>query len=148
MPDPATIFPFSPPSPEAFEDPAALVDRAAALKEIIAEMTEDLRRINLTLAERAEFKPGSKTGHLAGRHFAAKVALRENVKWDQSALAAIRERMGDAEFFRVFKWTFEPLSAKVLAGALEFGQHGHLIAAARTVSDGAPQVSFEKLESC
>ncbi len=148
MPNPANVSPCPPPLSGATEDPASLVDLAASIKESIAEMTEDLRRINQVLAEKAAFKPGSKTGHLAGRHFAAKVSLRENVKWDQDVLANVRQAMGDAEFFRVFKWEFKPASEKVLAGALEFGQHGHLIAAARTITEGAPQVSFEKLESC
>ena len=139
---------MSDPSIIQFDDTAALVDRAAQIKEQSADAAEELRRINLILAERATYKPGSKTGHVTGRHFAAKVSLRENVKWNQEQLNDIRRAMGDAEFFRVFKWTFEPISSKLLAGALEFGQYAELIAAARTVTKGAPQVSFERLESC
>lgn len=127
---------------------AALVDQAAILKEELAEKTEALRKINLILAERGEFKPGSKTGRVCGNHFVAKVQLKENVKWDQSLLADAREVMGDAEFFKVFKWTFEPISAKTISGALEFGRHAELIAAARSVSPGSPYVTFEKQESC
>lgn len=132
----------------AAADPAALVDRAALLKDKITTLTDELRQINETLAGTADFKPGSKTGHISGRHFAAKISLRENVKWDQPRLNEARAVMGDAEFFRVFKWTFEPVSAKTLAGALEFGQHAELIEAARTVTEGTPYVTFEKLESC
>lgn len=130
------------------DDIAGLVDQAAELKEIIAGHTEDLRLINQALAEKAEFKAGSKTGHIAGRHYAAKVQLKEYVKWDQAALAEARRQMGDAEFFKIFKWTFEPQSAKALSGALEFGRHGALIEAARTISPGSPCIIFEKMESC
>ena len=125
-----------------------LVDEAAALKESIEAQTERLREINQELASQAEFKDGAKTGHISGTFYTAKVQLKENVKWDQAALETMRAKVGDSEFFKVFKWTFEPKSAKVLAGALEFGQHKEMIEAARTVTPGAPSVSFEKLESC
>lgn len=137
----AAVIPFA-------ADPAALVDRAAMLKESIAEMSEELRGINFQLAGQADYKEGSKTGHLIGRHYSAKVQLKENVKWDQAALNALRQTMGDEEFFKVFKWIFEPASAKTLAGALQFGQHGPLIEAARTVTPGTPYVTFEHLERC
>lgn len=142
----SSVLNFQPPAAEA--DLESLVDQAADLKETIAGLTERLRRINLTLAEKADYKAGSRTGHLAGRYYAAKVQLKEYVKWDQKLLADARRAMGDAAFFQVFKWTFEPQSAKTLAGALEYGQHGPIIEAARTVSEGDPYVTFEKLESC
>ena len=129
-------------------DPATLVDRAAVLKEQITALTDELRQINETLAGTADFKPGSKTGHISGRHYLAKIQLKEYTKWDQSRLNEARAVMGDAEFFRVFKWTFEPVSAKTLAGALEFGQFTELIEAARTVTEGTPYVTFEKMEAC
>lgn len=129
-------------------DTAALVDQAAALKDTITDLTEQLRRVNLTLAERADYKPGSKTGHLAGRRYVAKVQRKDYVKWDQDLLHDAREVMGDVEFFRVFKWTFEPKSAKTLAGAMEFGAHAELIQSARTVTEGSPYVTFERLEDC
>lgn len=141
LPSNALQFPTKP-------DTAALVDQAAGLKETINDLTEQLRRINLTLAEQAGYKAGSKTGHLYGRHYVAKVQLKENVKWSQDALNLARQSMGDEEFFKVFKWTFEPKSAKTLAGALEFGQYGAIIASARTISEGGPYVTFEELESC
>jgi hypothetical protein len=144
MPEPATVFP--PPPPEDFEEPASLVDRAAALKERLDDMTEELRRLNLVLAEKAVYKPGSRTGRLLGRRFAATVHLKEYVKWDQDFLNGVRQALGDEEFFKIFKWTFEPRNAKALAGALEFGRHGRLVDAARAVTPGRPQVAFDRLE--
>lgn len=127
---------------------AFLVDRAALLKEELAGKTEELRQINQTLAARGEFKPGSKTGHLIGRHYQAKIQLKENTKWNQELLSDARELMGDEEFFKVFKWNFEPKNAKALAGALEFALYAEFIEAARTVSPGQPSLVFEKMESC
>jgi len=143
---PSNIFPF--PAATGEHNAAALVDQAATLKATITDLTERLRRVNLTLAERADYKPGSKTGHLAGRHFVAKVQRKDYVKWDQDLLHDVREVMGDVEFFRIFKWTFEPKSAKTLAGAMEFGAHAELIGAARTVTEGSPYITFERLEDC
>lgn len=143
MPDSVLQFPST-----AQTETQALVDRAARLKEELTEKTEMLRQINLTLAERGEFKPGSQTGHLSGRHYQARIQLKDYTKWDQAKLADARQAMGDTEFFKIFKWIFEPISAKTLAGALEFGRHADLIAAARTVTAGAPQVSFERMEAC
>jgi len=125
-----------------------LVDDAAILKEEITTKTERLREINHQLASHAQYKDGAKTGYISGQHFTAKVQLKENTKWDQAALEELRAMIGDEEFFRVFKWTFEPKNAKTLAGALEFGEHKERIAAARTVTDGSPSVTFEKLEAC
>lgn len=142
---PNTILQF--PSIEKTET-AALVDKAARLKEELADKTEELRQINLTLAGRGEFKPGSKTGHLIGRHYRAKIQLKENTKWDQDLLNGAREVMGDEEFFRVFKWNFEPKNANALAGALEFGKHAEIIETARTISEGSPYVTFERMEDC
>ena len=138
-------FPRQPEKLETLET-AALVDQAALLKETITQETEDLRRINLILAERAEFQDGSKTGHLSGRHFSAKVQLKDNTKWEQPALETTRRLIGDDEFFKVFKQAYEPINAKTLAGALEFGRHAKVIAAARTVTPGAPYITFERME--
>jgi len=139
---PERVLKFNP----AKSDTATLVDKAAALKEEIAAATNELKEINLVLAEKAEFKPGSKTGHLTGRHYQAKIQLKEYTKWDQELLEKARKKMGDTEFFKVFRWTFEPKSAKTLAGALEFGSHAKIIESARTVTDGAPYITFEMME--
>jgi hypothetical protein len=56
--------------------------------------------------------------------------------------------MGDGEFFRVFRWTFEPVSKKTLDAALEFSGHAEAIRAAFTVKPGAPQFTFALMEDC
>ncbi|UQZ90856.1 hypothetical protein C4J81_17225 [Deltaproteobacteria bacterium Smac51] len=144
MPESAKILQF--PQPLEKMETAALVDMAAAIKEEITTQTEKLRQINLILVDRAIYKSGSKTGYAAGRHYSAKVQIKENESWDQEKLEAARTKMGDVDFFRVFKWDFRPVSAKILSGAIEFGAHAELLKAARTIKPGAPQVSFDLLE--
>lgn len=134
------------PNSESFNDTAAMVDRAAWLKERANQLTQELRELNLCLAGRGLFLPGASTGYVYGHCYRAKIQLRENIKWDQTLLTSARAQMGDDEFFRVFKWVYEPHSAKILAGALDFGRFGDLLGAARQVSAGAPGVTFEKIE--
>lgn len=127
-----------------------LIDEAAALDNEIRQKTEQLRELKKTLAEAAIYRDGSKTGRLVSTNFEVTIQQRDNVKWDQTKLNEARLAMGDAAFFKIMKWTFEPTSAKTLNGFLEFGDQGQagLIAAARTVTPGAPAVTFERLESC
>jgi hypothetical protein len=124
----------------------SLVDLAGKLHEEIDVKTKELKEIKAKLAKAAEYKPGSKTGHIFGDNYSATVQLKEYVKWDQTALDTLRQTMGDEEFFKVFKWEFEPQSKKVLDGALEFSAFGADIKKTFTVTQGAPQISFKRLE--
>jgi hypothetical protein len=128
------------------DEAKGLVDRAGALHAEISEKTEELRGLKAKLASLAEFKPGSKTGHIYGNHFAATVQLSETLKWDQKKLGALRVTMGDEEFFKVFQWKYEPVSKKLVDGALEFGKFGGAIKEALTVVAGSPQATFKIME--
>ena len=129
-----------------FESAQSLVDRAGALHDEISAKDKELKELKLRLAELADYKEGSKTGHVFCDKFHATVALKENVKWDQKALEALRIKMGDANFFKVFRWIFEPQSKKVLDGAIDFGEFGSEIKKAFTTSPGSPQVTFKPME--
>ena len=128
------------------ESVAALIDRAGALDAEVKRKTEELRTMKARVAELAEYKEGSKTGHAFGGRFKITVSLRENVKWDQDALNKLRDKMGDEEFFKVFEWAFEPKSKKLLDGAIEFGRFGEAIKGTFTTTPGAPQVTFKPIE--
>jgi hypothetical protein len=135
-------------TPEAAIKYESLVDRAGALHEEIAVKDKELKEIKRTLAGMAEYKEGSKTGHVFGQRYHAVVSLKTNVKWDQDALDRLRRTMGDPAFFRVFKWAYEPVSKKVLDGAIDFGEHGEAIRATYTETEGSPQVTFKLMEEC
>ena len=125
-----------------------LIRRGAELKARIAAMNSELRDINLRLQSSALFPEGRHTAHLTGGGYTATVQRKVNVTWDQARLAEARARMGDERFFGVFTWEFKPSSAKKLAGFLDFAPEAEraLILAVRTLSPGAPQVSYEAIE--
>jgi hypothetical protein len=130
----------------AIQAPAA--DRAGQLHEEIRRKTEELSELKAELAREAVYKEGCRTGHLAGNVFAVTVQLRETVKWDQKALESLRGEMGDGDFFKVFRWTFEPDSKKALDAALEYSPWARKIRDAFKASPAAPSVTFKRMEDC
>ena len=57
-----------------------LLRKGITLKWEIEARQKILREINKKIAEQAEFKPGSSTGHIAAGGIMAKVTKRQNVK--------------------------------------------------------------------
>lgn len=133
------------PEPEA----AALIKEGAALKSSINQQESRLREINFRLCELASFAPGKKTAHLDGNGLRAKIQLKTYVKFDQEKVAKARFAMGDEAFSRVFGWTYKPRSQRDLDGFMAHGpaEQVALVRDAMTVSDGAPQVTFEAMEA-
>jgi hypothetical protein len=125
-----------------------MADRAGVLYSEIAERETEMKAVKEALVPYVEFRDGCATGHLTGRRFAVKVLRKENVKWDQGKLDALRRDMGDEAFFRVFRWSFEPVSKKTLDAVIEFSEHGPRIREAFTSRPGSPQFTFLPLEDC
>ena len=98
--------------------------------------------------QQAEFKPGSSTGHIAAGGIMAKITKRQNVKWDQDALAVAHKQMGTELFAKAFTYKFEPINARQLKNWLASGdvpdEAKHLVLEARTVTEGAPSVVYEE----
>ena len=132
------------PEPEA----VALIREGAALKETITEQETRLREINQRLAELATFKDGKKTATVEGAGIRAKVQLKIYVKFDQEKVAFARMQMGDHAFAQVFGWTFKPKFQRDLDGFLTHGKPEFisLVRDAMTITDGAPQVTYERVE--
>lgn len=125
-----------------------LIAEGAKTKAQLKMLQDKLRQINAALAGVAVFPDGKNTAHLAGNGYAVKIQRRENVKWNQDKLENCRRAMGNDEFFNVFTWEFKPASAKALDGFMKYGdQHfSALINDARTVTPGAPQVTYQTIE--
>ena len=125
-----------------------LLREGFSLKMEIETRQQKLREINKQIAEQAEFKPGSSTGHIAAGNIMAKVTRRQNVKWDQDALAVAHKKMGTELFAKAFTYKFEPINARQLKNWLASGdvpdEAKHLILEARTVTKGAPSVVYEE----
>lgn len=125
-----------------------LLREGFSLKMEIEARQQRLREINKDIAERAEFKPGSSTGHIAAGNILAKVTRRQNVKWDQDALAVAHKKMGTELFAKAFTYKFEPINARQLKNWLASGdvpdEAKRLILEARNVTEGAPSVVYEE----
>jgi hypothetical protein len=129
------------------DEAASLADRAGALYEEIRARTAELDGLKARLALLAEFKDGSKTGHLKGTCYTVTVQLKENFTFDQNGLDGVRARVGDPVFFKVFKFKFEPIMKDVKA-VLEHGTWGDEIRSVMTVTEGKPYVTFKRMEDC
>ncbi|UQZ90025.1 hypothetical protein C4J81_12765 [Deltaproteobacteria bacterium Smac51] len=122
---------------------ARLVDEAAALKEKMERLADELNLMKQELAGRVEFRRGSGTSHAFGRVHSARIQMHGNLNWDQEALERLKEKIGEDYFYKIFRRVYEPKNQRALSGALRFGPYSSMIEAAASVSPGEPQVSFE-----
>ena len=118
--------------------------RGAELKIQIDYLTSELRKINLFLSEQAEYKPGSKTGHLEACGIKVKVSTRENVKYDQDRLVTVRQHF--PFFEEVFRSKWEPDSKALSAFMATDGEFRKAVEWSRTVTPGAPTVTYTKIQ--
>lgn len=129
---------------------AHLLAEGYGLKNQINELQSRLRQINLELAERAEYKAGSSTGHIAAGHIMAKITKRQNVKWDQALLGIAHKEIGTELFSQAFTFEFKPINSRQLKAWLESedisDKDKKLVTDARTVTEGAPTVTYESID--
>ncbi len=126
-----------------------LVHEAYRLDREVKEKTARLRDLKKQIEAAAAFPAGKNTGQLSTPHYSVKVTRKFNETWDQTILnSTVRGTLGDGIFLKLFRFKFEP-EAKQLSGYLEHGpeEHKALIEDARTIRDGAPQITFETLEN-
>lgn len=121
-----------------------LIKEGAQLKGYIDQATAKLREINAQLAEAAEFKEGSKTGYVFGAGMKVKVSLRDNVKWDQDRIAQIISHIPNAK--ECFKTEYKPDNKKLDAAIARSEELEKAVDWARTVTPGAPSVTYEIVE--
>jgi hypothetical protein len=116
-----------------------LIQKGFSLKQKIDNMTAELREINKQIADAAEYKEGSRTGHILTSDFAVKVSLRENVKWDTKKLMEIKNYFAD-KFDAVVKYEIKPDVKKINK---EGGEIEKAFNWAKEVTAGQPSVSYE-----
>lgn len=141
----ASVLQFPQQEPEA----VALIREGARLKGIIDEATVSLRDINRQLAEQATFPEGKNTARLSGAGFNVTIQKKAYTKYDQDKLDAARKAMGNDLFLKPFTYEFKPRSKKELDAFMAYGDPGQaaMIREAMTISEGAPQVSYEPMEA-
>lgn len=134
------FFPISPTVPE-------LIQIGAVLKDRINNDSAALAKINLKLESVAVFPDGKSTAHMAGGGYAVTVQRKQSMKWDQTALERVLTDMGNAAFFKMFKWEFELASSKALNGFLEFGdsEQTKAVRSAMIVAPASPYVTYKQL---
>jgi hypothetical protein len=123
---------------------ADLIKEGAELKSYIDQATAKLREINSALAEAAEYSDGSRTGHIYGAGYKVKVALRDNVKWDQERINQILQLIPSAA--GCFKTEYKPDNKKLDAAIARSEELEKAVGWARTVTPGAPTVTYELVE--
>ena len=122
-----------------------LIADGARAKAEIESLSQRLKNIISTLDQAAVFKDGSKTGYLVGAGFKVKVVRRDNTRWDQQNLQVMRGYFN--QFGQAFKAEYKPKSAKELEKAMLLDvEFKKAVNWARTVTAGAPGVTFEQLE--
>ena len=118
-----------------------------SLKSEVEQKTARLRDLAKQIAAVTTFPEGKNTAHAVEAGYNFTIQRKENVRWDQKKLATCRADFGDDLFFKLFGWKYEP-NTKILNGFFETGDPSQIgmVLDARTVSPGAPQISFEAIE--
>lgn len=123
-----------------------MIVRGSELKIQIKAQEEELKSINAALAKLAEFKNGAKTGHLCESGIKVTVQRRDNVKWFQDRLSQVKDLLPE-EFNRSFVFEFKPESSRTLEAVMkENEQFAKAVSWAREVKEGAPYVTYERIE--
>jgi hypothetical protein len=90
-----------------------LIDELGGLKAKADGIAARMREIRQTLDAEIDF--GDKaTAHLYGQRFKIKVERKSEIKWNQDRIEALRGLMPEADFTRLFKWTYSHSGKKIL----------------------------------
>jgi len=117
-----------------------LIEEGYRLKSEISRKQERLKDIHKQIVESIDFE-GKKSKSISSNNVKARIQLKDNIKWDQSKLAQLKDCMPDM-FFSNFKIEFSPISnAKI--EKIEDKNFRDGIAWAREITPGAPQISYE-----
>jgi hypothetical protein len=125
-----------------------LVDLCGEAHEKLEIAKRDYEAIRDKVKAAAVYPAGKNTVHMEGGHWNIIVSRKESVKYFQDKLDALRRDIGDEEFFKVFKWTFEPVDKKTLDGAVNFSPHKDRIKETFLRSEASPTFVFKEQESC
>jgi len=123
----------------------AIFSEYVNLKAEVEQKTARLRDLAKQIAAVATFPEGKNTAHMVSGGYDFTIQRKENTRWDQKVLRNTRIQLGDDLFFKLFDWEFKPIT-RTLKGFLDTNpDKAPYIEAARTVSPGAPQISFEAI---
>jgi hypothetical protein len=119
-----------------------LIQKGFSLKQKIDNMTAELRAINKQIADAAEYKNGSKTGHIMTADIAVKIVRRENVKWQQDRLETVKSHFKD-QFDTLVKYEIKPDMKKISKAG---GDIARAFEWAKEIAEASPSVSYELIQ--
>ena len=124
------------------EDFDKLVERGASIKKHIMALTEELRTVNEEIAK-AVVKNGSRSAAVYTNKYKVTVQLRNNVKWDQDRLFEVsKHAQFNEKFYESFRSEYKPNTRVMEAYMAENTDFANAINWARTVTAGAPSVTY------
>lgn len=120
-----------------------MVEKGFQLKMQISHLTEQLHETHKQIADKAEYRDGSKTGHIYTAEMKVTVTQRENVSWDQAKLSQVKQHFGTL-FDNYVKIELKPDQKKIKASGIP--ELEQAFSWAKKISVGAPAVSYELIE--
>ena len=124
-----------------------LVYKAMALKAEIAAKEAELKNLNKQLIDQAVFVDGKKSCTESFPFGSVKVSKTSRVTWDQDKLNIARQKIGDTDFFGLFKWTFSHKDIRSVKDFIKWKDNvGSYVADAMKESDSY-SVAFEKADN-
>lgn len=128
-------------------DKSTLVREYARNKAQADSLVDRNREIARILLGMAVIPQDSKSAQFVAGGYKVTVTPKENVRWDQDALDAAFQRLGDT-FLKPFKYEWKPRSAKALGAFLEYApaDQAAIVKGAMSVTAGQPAVKLDCLE--
>lgn len=118
-----------------------LVQQGYLIKMQISALTDKLHGIHQQIADSADYRDGSKTGHIHTPDFKITVSQRENVKWNTDKLMSVKNYFGD-KFDSLVKYEIKPDIRKIKATG---GEIEKAFLWAKESTAGQPQVTYEMI---
>lgn len=128
-------------------DKSSLVREYARNKAQADSLVDRNREIARILLGMVDIPKDAKSAQFVAGGYKVTLTPKENVRWDQDALDAAFQRLGDT-FLKPFKYEWKPRSAKALGAFMEYAPADQVAAikAAMSVSSGQPGVKLESME--
>jgi hypothetical protein len=111
---------------------AAKVEELGNLKAEADRIAARIRALKDGIDAAVEFEGGKKSATLFSDSWKVTIHRKNDIKWDQDRIEAIRARMPEDDFFGLFKWEYRHASKKVLDAHLARPEYSGMLAEAFT----------------
>jgi hypothetical protein len=122
-----------------------LVDMAAGFKNEEQRASNMRKEIEKVIRERIQRGEGN-TQKLYGLRYVAKISLKIDRKYDQAKIEALRAKLPEDEFLKLFGYEWQPLSKKAIDAAAAFSPYKEDVKATFIEKEASPYFQYELLE--